>query len=354
MIHPTTPRAALSRARRRAHRAGALVLTVLLVVLAGAGAAPAQDADAGRIGIRLLEGPSARADDPRAQSYIVDHMEPGTTISRRFRVSNDGPDARELTLYPGAATISDGEMRFGEGRQANELTEWITLDRSSVAAGAGEGVEATVTIDVPDDAAPGERYAVIWAEATSAPDAGGVTAVNRVGIRVYLSVGGDNEPASDFAISSLEGSRDADGRPTVTAQIENTGGRALDLSADLSLSEGPGGVSAGPYASAASATLGVGQSGPVTILLDPDLPTGTWTAALVARSGTLEREATASITIPEAPASSGGVVPPDPDDGTPWMVIGLAGLALVAAAAVVTWAVRGRHHPGSPSAPAVV
>jgi hypothetical protein len=47
-----------------------------------------------------------------------------------------------------------------------------------------------VTIRVPRDAAPGERYGVVWAETRAGPDSGdGITQVNRVGIRLYLSVG---------------------------------------------------------------------------------------------------------------------------------------------------------------------
>jgi hypothetical protein len=44
---------------------------------------PSPAAD-GLLGIRLLEAPVERRDDPRARLYVVDHVTPGTTITRRL------------------------------------------------------------------------------------------------------------------------------------------------------------------------------------------------------------------------------------------------------------------------------
>ena len=89
---------------------------------------------------------------------------------------------------------------------------------------AGAKSLATVTIAVPGDASPGERYGVVWAELPAAiPPGGGIAAVNRVGVRIYLSVGQGNEPASDFGITTFEARRDADGNPLVAAIVHNTG-----------------------------------------------------------------------------------------------------------------------------------
>ena len=102
---------------------------------------------------------------------------------------------------------------------------------------------ATVTIAVPSDAASGEQYGVVWAEARSAPGAGGgVIQVSRVGIRLYVSVGPGGPPRANFAIDSLTAERAPDGRPTVVAAVHNTGRRALDLNGTLQLLSGPGGL----------------------------------------------------------------------------------------------------------------
>ena len=170
---------------------------------------------------------------------------------------------------------------------------------------SGAKILATVTIAVPADASPGERYGVVWAELPAAvPPGGGIAAVNRVGVRIYLSVGEGGEPASDFGIASFEARRDAEGSPLVAATVRNTGGRALDLSGDLKLTNGPGGLSAGPFEAKLGTTLGIGQTESVLVILDRAVPAGPWDARIVLRSGITEREATAKITFPAAAASS--------------------------------------------------
>lgn len=261
------------------------------------------------VGIRIVDAPENRSDDPRALQYVVDHIEAGTTISRRVEVSNDTAATQLIQLYAAAGSIEDGGFQFGDGRAANDLTGWTTIDPPTVSPAPGEKSLATVTITVPADAGPGERYAVVWAELPAAnPQGGGITSVNRVGVRIYLSIGEGEEPKSDFAVTTFEPRRDPDGNPVIAAMVENTGGRALDLSGELRLTDGPGGLSAGPFDARLGTTLGIGQTEPVLVTLDRAIPAGPWAARLTLRSGTTEREATATITFPDAPASSSGPV----------------------------------------------
>ena len=312
-------------------------LIVLLVagVLGVSGVVPAAAQAPETVGIRIVDVPTARSDDPRARQYIVDHLAPGATITRRVEVSNDTPRPQVIQLYAGAASIVDGNILFGEGRAANDLTSWTKVDPPEVRPAAGAKALATVTIAVPRDASPGERYGVVWAELPSqAPPGGGVTAVNRVGVRMYLSVGPGGEPASDFAITAFEGRRDPDGRPLLAATVSNTGGRAIDLSGELRLTNGPGGLSAGPFPAKLGTTLGLDQSQPVLVPLDPAIPLGPWDARIVLRSGTTEREGTARITFPEAAATATPPVQTKPtSDGRGILPLALGAAAVVALAA---------------------
>jgi hypothetical protein len=269
---------------------------VCLVVPAGPDAAAADDP--GGIGIRLLDAPTDRKGDPRARTYIVDHVRPGTTFSRRIEVSNTTTEPQHVELYAGSARLDDGEF-VGEDRGvASELTQWTSVSRPSVELPPGATHEATVAVDVPEDASKGERYGVIWASVASLGD-GDVQMVNRVGIRIYLSVGPGGEPASDFEVSTLTASRTEDGRPVVTAEVVNVGGRAIDMSGELVLTDGPGSLTAGPFAAELGTTLAPGATAPVTIVLDGSLPDGPWHAKLDLRSGLLERTAEADLTFPE-------------------------------------------------------
>ena len=281
-----------------------LAFTGVIATSTGAAIAASRPATAGGIGLRLIDVPVNAANDPRAQLYIVDHLAPGTVINRRIEVSNTTDAIAHVILYAAAATIDHGSFLGSAGHTPNDLSTWTSVSPNVSDIPAGGRVTATVTITVPSDAAPGEQYGVVWAEARSGPaDGVGVIQVNRVGIRLYLSVGPGGAPAADFTIDSLIAERSPDGRPTVLASVHNTGGRALDMSGTLQLLAGPGGLSAGPFPASLGVTLAIGDTEPVTIALDSQLPAGPWDARIVLRSGLLERSAHATITFPAAGAA---------------------------------------------------
>ncbi len=193
-------------------------------------------------------------------------------------------------------------------------------------------------IDVPRDAAPGERYGVVWVETRSTPaDGDGITQVNRVGIRLYLSVGPGGPPAANFTIDAVTAKRTSDGHPMVLATVHNTGGRALDMNGTLRLRHGPGGLTAGPYPADLGVSLAIGDTETVQIVLDDRLPAGPWHAQINLRSGLLSRTAAATITFPGAEASSS------------WprlVIIGLLALiGLLLVTTVLLVARRGRRSP---------
>jgi hypothetical protein len=307
---------------------GGAILTLVqpLPALAQTGAPP------GSIGIRLLEAPKNLADDPRARLYVVDHLNQGDTIRRRIEVSTGLDHVQPLRLYAAGAVVSKGTFGFLEGRTENELSSWIAVDPPSVEVPPNGSVTAVVTIAVPKDSADGERYAVVWAETPpSSPSNGGVAAIDRVGIRVYLSVGRGGAPPIDFRIESLTAARDASGRPIVSATVINTGGRAIDLNGSLRLSDGPGGLSAGPFPVQLGTTIGIGQRAPVRFVLSRSIPDGPWTADLRLRADLVERRAQARITFPSAAGGRAMPVPLSSGLSLPMLAsIGAIALALAA------------------------
>jgi hypothetical protein len=280
----------------------AIALTVAVAAPAGAATATPRPASAGGIGLRLLEAPADAGNDPRARLYLVDHLAPGAVIHRRIEVSNTTASTAHISLYPAAASIQEGSFLGAAGHTPNDVSSWTSVDPETSDLPAGGLATATVTILVPSDAAPGERYGVVWAEVRSAPG-GGVIQVSRVGIRIYLSVGPGGAPAADFTIDSLIAERAPSGEPTVLATVHNTGGRALDMNGTLKLLSGPGGLSAGPFEANLGTTLAIGDTGSVTITLDEEIPAGPWDARITLRSGLLERTAAAIITFPVAGAA---------------------------------------------------
>jgi hypothetical protein len=292
----------------------------IFLLVAGALVAPAIGAsaqsDTGGVGIRLREAPTEREKDPRAVRSIVDHVKPGASFSRKFEVANTTKNRRTVQIYAAGADVKGGEFVVADDKIQNELSSWVSINMTSADLAAGQSVEPVLTIAVPKDATAGERYGVVWAELPPRePPGGGVAIRNRVGLRIYLSVGPGGEPATDFRIESMTATRDATHRPVVQATIRNIGGRALDLTGNLRLSEGPSGLAAGPFDARVGTTLAIGASAPVAVPLSPELPDGPWKATIEMRSSTTVRTATATITFPSASGASAAPVNAAPIGG---------------------------------------
>lgn len=316
----------------------ALVALVLMPAEASVGAASSA-ADPGGVGIRLLDAPADASSDPRAQLYIVDHLSPGLVVTRRIEVSNSTREPLSVALYIAGAEIVGGQFAGLSGNTANELSTWSTVLPSEVSLPAGERATGTVRVSVPPDAESGERYAAVWAEVRAGSESG-VVQVNRVGIRLYVSVGSGAAPAADFTIDSMTAERSADGLPMVVAMVTNNGGRALDMAGTLELLAGPGGLQAGPFPATLGSTLAIGSTGQVLIALDERVPDGPWDAELTLRSGLLERSAKASITFPTS-----GSAPPEPAAPAQprWLFFALAGIVLGLLLALIVSLLRRRR-----------
>lgn len=336
----------------------ALIFAYLCAVLGGlvcpaARAGAATDAPrhgaGGTIGIRLLEAPVNRRDDPRALMYIVDYLSPGAVISRKLEVVNTSRQQQHVELYAAAASITRDQFVVAADRTANELSSWVTLSSPSRDIPAGGHTDVDTTITVPAGAPSGERYAVVWAQVSSPSGAPGtVRVVNRVGVRLYLDVGVGGEPASDFTILSLTAARTSDGTPEVLAQVRNTGARALDLTGSLALVDGPGSMSAGPFRTDLGVTLGIGDFGQVGVLLDKRLPDGPWTSRLTLASGRAEHTVEDRLTFPHNPGFSAPIAPQVITSDrylVPLLILGslVGALLLLIAGALAWWLWRRRR-----------
>ncbi|GAA2365989.1 MULTISPECIES: hypothetical protein [Gordonia] len=330
--------------------AALLTGVVLLTGPAVAGAAPGSStapADRGTpdgsIGIRLLDVPAKSKDDPRAQLYIIDNLNPGTTITRHVQVTNGTDTAMKIAVYPGPAGIVDGSFVPGEPGTKNLLTSWTSVDKPNLNLAPGQKARVAVTIAVPKDAPEMEQYGVIWA--STVPNQNketGIGLASRVGVRMYLSTGPGNGPPSDFAIEKLEGRRGADNGAEVTAHVTNTGGRAVDVTGTLKLSEGPGGLSA-KAVSSKGMTIAPGESADVVFAVpnSAQLPDGPWKAEVQLESGVHTHDSTASITFDQSDQTEGS--------SNTALIVTIVVIAAAALAGIAAWLLRRRR--GSSSGP---
>jgi hypothetical protein len=277
----------------RNHLIALSVLAGIIIPASSPFAAPPRQPPGG-IGMRLIARPGPVPTNPLARTYIADRVSPGTTIRRQVEVINTTHARANVAVYTAAASLTRGKFGFAANRTKNELARWTSVSRPALHLAAGKKSMETVTIKVPKMASPGERYAVVWAE-VSAPPKDGVKLVNRIGIRMYLSIGPGGAPAPKFVIGKLTAQRSSSGQPLVVANIRNTGSNTISLSGKLTLTNGPGGVRAGPFRAQLGAALSPGEFRPITIRLSRQLPLGIWRAHLQLRSGQTERTAVATL-----------------------------------------------------------
>jgi hypothetical protein len=275
-----------------------LALSLLAAAIVPAGTALAGQHQTGsvggRIGIRLIAAPSAASAALLGQSYIVGRLAPGTKVTREIEITNGTPSTANVSVYAAGAAQQRSIFSLAPGRSRNELSSWTSVSHSVLHMASSTKSVETVTITVPREASSGERYAVVWAE-VSAPVTGGVTRVNRVGIRMYVSIGPGGAPPSQFGIGTLTAMSSTTGSRLLVVTIHNSGRSTLELSGTLTLSNGPGRLSAGPFPVKLGLALAPGDTKPMSVRLDKRLPRGPWRIQLWLTSGLVEHTAVTTL-----------------------------------------------------------
>jgi hypothetical protein len=300
-----------------ARRSGVVLVTLLLAgavlwQVEGAEPAHARTADvhpvsttkptAKGLGIRLLDYPDSQKNDPLAHEYIVQTSLPGTTLTRHVFIINTTGITQSVRIYASGASIKHGVFDISETSQ-NPLATWITPSTNLLHLTNGSHAVITVRIAIPNNAARGEQYAVLWAEMrTPTTDGSGtVNVVNRVGIRTYINVNAPKSASPLFRIDSVHASRSASG-PTLLARIVNTGQVPISPTGTLQLTSGPANTNAGPFTASASPIISPGQTGTIRFSLPTALQTGPWTARVTATYGTVTHTIARTIAFPKVVA----------------------------------------------------
>jgi hypothetical protein len=311
----------------------ALAAAVASVLAPAAASAQAPVDPAAGLVIRPLDAdPTAVHGDPAGRS-VTDHVEPGAVVERRIEVSNVTDRPLTVNLYAADATIDEG-WHTGDGPGTSEVVSWLIVAPPLVTIAPGTRATGSILIEVPEGTDHGERYAAIVAETAEVVERS--EGAPRAELRVYLSVGGPEEPPIDFLIDELTPGRDETGAPVVRLGVDNTGGRAVDLTGTLELVEGPDGRRAGPFPISGPFTLAPEQHGTVEIPLDGRLPAGPWRAVARLAAGAEERGTDAVLDFPRVGMGMAVTAGALPDRGVLFPVtLGLVLLVMVVALAVL-------------------
>jgi hypothetical protein len=277
----------------------ALVLLVGATVVTPAASAlgPRPAAAVRGISVRVVELPASSLADPLARTYITGTVSPGGSMRSKMEVSNTTRSTQSISIYAAGASMRGGAFAFADGHSRNELARWTRLSQSGVRLAPGQATVVTVDVAVPQQVSRGERYSVVWAAVNARGPTASVTLVNRVGMRMYVRVGG-SVAAPRFTIARPKAHRSGSGAPLVTATIRNTGEGTIAIVGSLTLSHGPGGLSAGPFRFALARPLAPGSSRQARMQLTTQLPRGPWRVRLEVSSGATQRSSAATIVFP--------------------------------------------------------
>ncbi|MCW5951285.1 MAG: LPXTG cell wall anchor domain-containing protein [Propionibacteriaceae bacterium] len=251
--------------------------------------------------LAVLPAPAARADDDRAgdtttwmvrpsdgvsedgRSWIERELDPGQTVTENLLVRNLSPFPVTFHLA-GADGYFTQTGRFNmltSGQESVDAGTWIDIqDTVEVASGADAIVP--FTIEVPDNATPGDHPAGVAASVRSG-DSEEVGIESRVGFRVMIRVTGEIEPGVDADLAgTYAGSWNPfdPGRLDLTYTVTNTGNTRLAITPRLGASA-PLGIAAFGATGEEIAEIAPGESRSDTVSIPSVWPLFFYTADLV-------------------------------------------------------------------------
>ncbi len=223
-------------------RSRQLVLAVALCAtsaLASLGSVAAQDGTSGggtgeppaALAATWSVRPSAGEDGAARPNFVLE-ADPGDTVTDELVVSNDGRVNLVLGVYVSDAFNTDegGTDLLAGDERPTDVGAWTTPESTSITVPAGEKVTVPFTIEVPDDAAPGDHVGGIVTSLTvteEGSDGNRVKVERRLGSRIYLRVDGELEPELTFTDLRAEYHSSvnplAPGTMVLTYTVENTG-----------------------------------------------------------------------------------------------------------------------------------
>ena len=258
----------------------------------------------GTIGVKLLEAVGTHPAQGLEGVYIVGDLRADHALTRRLEIFNSSGSSMRISVYPAGAGIRAGSFTYAVGRSKNQLSSWITVARPVIVLAPRTHTEVAVRISVPKRATSGERYAVVWAQVSARTSSSGdVQLTNRVGIRVYLSVG-SVQLAHDFRIGAVTARRAVNGVPFVEAWVLNESSATVTIVGNVTLRDGPGGLSDGPVSMVPLTALPPGDAGQVAAYFERGLPRGPWRVSLRLSNGSIGQLRVAELVFPEGPVSS--------------------------------------------------
>ncbi|MBJ7470818.1 MAG: DUF916 domain-containing protein [Solirubrobacteraceae bacterium] len=200
-------------------------LSLLLALLFLASAAPAAHA------APAVDGISARAVDADGKSigraYFVEERNPGSKFVGHIAISNSGKTFARLYVDAVDAVTSNRGGTVFAPRDADDKSvgAWITPSKKLIRLDPGDTKTVSFTVDIPEDARPGDHVGGVAIEPLRRKTTGGqfaVTQVLRVAIATQIKIRGETTRELVPTVRKLEAIPGSE-IPALTIQLANNG-----------------------------------------------------------------------------------------------------------------------------------
>lgn len=239
-------------------------LAVVALVVVGVVASPASAVSAvgsqvdGPGSVSWSVAPASVSGTPDRPNFVLEAA-PGEVLRDTLVVENLGSVNLVLGVDASDAfnTPNGGIDLLPADEEPVDLGSWVRPESSSITVPAGASVEVPFTIEVPEDAAPGDHAGGIVTSlrvTEDGPAGNRVEVERRLGTRIYVRVDGELRPELTFTelSATYDGTANpfAPGTMRLTYRVENTGNVRLRATREATVSP-----SWGPSASAEAADM---------------------------------------------------------------------------------------------------
>jgi len=151
-------------------------------------------------------------------------LKTGQTADGDLTIINDGTTRYTFLLYarPFSVKGESYDPNYTEVNDRTEAYQWVEFEKNKLELGPNERVQVNYTVKVPEQAAPGGHYAVLFAETQPPNDGSSVARKKRVGSLLYMTVDGQIDEEGNLESWDIETLQRT--KPLVgSVRIKNTG-----------------------------------------------------------------------------------------------------------------------------------